>query len=133
MEKNHPESPVPKVADEHLCFYKQIQKKINISEYVSDLKKLTENCQFEGSLNDAWRAAVVCCMQNDAIKKCLFIETAYTLRWSLEIDVLVGAASYSIIKLQQYRTSCSAKEAGVRPKALSGTIGYVLYTGGAEI
>lgn len=59
---------------------------MNISEYVAELGKLTEHRLFGRSLNDTQRAPIACSIQNELMQNCLFTETVYTLKRSLEID-----------------------------------------------
>lgn len=69
-------SPEPLVIAERFRFHKRDQwKDENINTYISEIKTLSEQCEFGTTLNDSLRDRFVCGLYNEAIQKRLLVET----------------------------------------------------------
>ena len=56
-----------------------------MSEYVAELRKLSEHCKFEAFLDDALRDRFVCGLRSEAAQKKLLFETDLTFAKAIEI------------------------------------------------
>uniref|UniRef100_A0AAV2JE52 Gag protein n=1 Tax=Knipowitschia caucasica TaxID=637954 RepID=A0AAV2JE52_KNICA len=96
--KNHL-NPAPLVIAERFRFYKRNQAKTE-SEYIADLRRLAEHCQFGEGLSDALRDRFVCGLHNESTQKRLLTEERLTLRRAVDIAVSVETAARDATELQ---------------------------------
>ncbi|KAI7813566.1 hypothetical protein IRJ41_020631 [Triplophysa rosa] len=81
-------NPKPLVIAERSRFHKRNQAKVeSISEYMAELRRLSEHCQFGAGLTDALRDRLVCGMHNESTQKRLLTEKDLTLERALNIAV----------------------------------------------
>ncbi len=81
-------SPKPTVITERHHFHKRQQaERETIAQYVTELKKLSEHCQFGGHLQDALRDRFICGLNSESIQKRLLPETDLTYQKAAEIAV----------------------------------------------
>ncbi|KAM7284440.1 uncharacterized protein ISCGN_001534, partial [Ixodes scapularis] len=86
-------SPKPLVIAERFRFHKRNQNENeSILEFVAELKKLAQTCEFGGTLNEALRDRMVCGIISDSIQKRLLSEAGLTFKKALEIAVAMEAA-----------------------------------------
>ena len=76
--KNHYQ-PTPSITVQRYKFHTRArQMNETVPEYVSELKKLAEKCDFKDSLNDMLKDRLVCGINDEKIQKRLLIETDLT-------------------------------------------------------
>uniref|UniRef100_A0AAV2KCP2 Retrotransposon gag domain-containing protein n=1 Tax=Knipowitschia caucasica TaxID=637954 RepID=A0AAV2KCP2_KNICA len=99
--KNHL-NPAPLVIAERFRFHKRNQAKTEtVSEYIADLRRLAEHCQFGEGLSDALRDRFVCGLHNESTQKRLLTEERLTLRRAVDIAVSVETAARDATELQE--------------------------------
>ena len=87
MEKHF--EPKPLVISERFKFNKRMQlPSETVSEYVAELRKLSEHCKFEAFLDDALRDRFVCGLRSEATQKKLLLEAE--LNFAKAIDIAQG-------------------------------------------
>ncbi|XP_061878364.1 uncharacterized protein K02A2.6-like [Entelurus aequoreus] len=83
-------SPKPIVIAERYRFHKRDQGEgETITQYVTDLKKLSEHCEFGAYLQDALRDRLVCGLNSESIKKRLLTEKDLTYQRAVELAVSI--------------------------------------------
>ena len=88
-------SPKPLVIAERFRFYKRNQQETeSIATYVSELKKLSANCEFDATLNDYLRDRLVCGMLSVPTQKKLLTEKDLTYQRAVEISVSMETATH---------------------------------------
>ncbi|XP_030586939.1 uncharacterized protein K02A2.6-like [Archocentrus centrarchus] len=93
--------PKPLVIAERFRFHKRHQLKTeSTSEYIADLRRLSEHCQFGEGLSDALRDRFVCGLHNESIQKRLLTEDNLTLNRALEIAISMETAAKDAGELQ---------------------------------
>uniref|UniRef100_A0AAV2KEZ7 Gag protein n=1 Tax=Knipowitschia caucasica TaxID=637954 RepID=A0AAV2KEZ7_KNICA len=103
--KNHL-NPAPLVIAERFRFHKRNQAKTEtVSEYIADLRRLAEHCQFGEGLSDALRDRFVCGLHNESTQKRLLTEERLTLRRAVDIAVSVETAARDATELQVAKKS----------------------------
>jgi len=94
-------APKPLVIAERFRFHKRDQKRgESISEYVAELKRLSQNCSFENALNDSIRDRLVCGLTSESIQRKLLSEANLTLQKATEIATAMEAAAKDATELQ---------------------------------
>ncbi|KAL4009353.1 hypothetical protein ACER0C_003205 [Sarotherodon galilaeus] len=104
--------PKPLVIAERFRFHKRNQlKNESTSEYIAELRRLSEHCQFGEGLSDALRDRFVCCMNNESTQKRLLTEDNLTLHRALEIAISMETAAKDAGELQgKYTEPCSVNK-----------------------
>ena len=78
-------SPKPLIIAERFRFHKRNQREgETVTQYIAELRKLAEFCEFGTNLNDSLRDRFVCGIRAENIQKCLLSEAALTLEKALE-------------------------------------------------
>lgn len=99
--KNHL-SPKPLVIAERFHFHNRNQsKEESISEYVAELRRLTQFCEFGAGLSDALRDRLVCGMHCQSTQKRLLSEKDLTLDKALTLAVSMETADKDALELQK--------------------------------
>ena len=81
-------NPKPLVIAERYRFHKRDQQKNeSIAEYIAELRRLAEHCEFGAGLLDALRDRLICGLHNDNIQKRLLTKKDLTLDVACEIAV----------------------------------------------
>ncbi|XP_061128573.1 uncharacterized protein LOC133150206 [Syngnathus typhle] len=94
-------NPAPLVIAERFRFHKRNQSRtVTVSEYIAELRKLAEHCQFRDGLSDALRDRFVCGLHNESIQKRLLTEDKLTLQRAVEIAVSAETAARDATELQ---------------------------------
>ena len=79
-------SPTPITIAERYKFYERRQREgEKLSDYIAELRKLTEHCDFGDFLSDALREKFVCGLHRQSIRKRLLAERKLTLQGAIEI------------------------------------------------
>ncbi|XP_075534895.1 uncharacterized protein LOC142586139 [Dermacentor variabilis] len=79
-------APVPSVIGERAKFYRRAQHEGEpLPEYVAELRKLSQTCQFGASLDEALRDRFVCGLLREDVQRVLFTE-GDTLTFSRAVD-----------------------------------------------
>ncbi|XP_075539112.1 uncharacterized protein LOC142573340 [Dermacentor variabilis] len=79
-------APVPSVIGERAKFYRRAQHEGEpLPEYVAELRKLSQTCQFGASLDEARRDRIVCGLLREDVQRVLFTE-GDTLTFSRAVD-----------------------------------------------
>ncbi|XP_075534932.1 uncharacterized protein LOC142570433 [Dermacentor variabilis] len=79
-------APVPSVIGERAKFYRRAQHEGEpLPEYVAELRKLSQTCQFVASLDEALRDRFVCGLLREDVQRVLFTE-GDTLTFSRAVD-----------------------------------------------
>jgi transposase InsO family protein len=98
--KNH-YAPTPSVSVQRYKFYSRNKRKDeSVAEFVSELRKLAENCQFGETLEDMLRDRLVCGINDDSVQRRLFIEKDLNFAKALSIAQSQEAAIRNISTLQ---------------------------------
>ncbi|KAL3975969.1 inner nuclear membrane protein Man1 [Sarotherodon galilaeus] len=93
--------PKPLVIAERFRFHKRNQLKNEAtSEYIAELRRLSEHCQFGEGLSDVPRDRFVCGMNNESTQKRLLTEDNLTLHRALEIAISMETAAKDAGELQ---------------------------------
>lgn len=94
-------SPTPSVIAERFRFYKRDQKEgESISEYIAQLRKLSEHCDFGRALMDSLRDRLVCGLRSAAIQKRLLSERKLDFDQARQISIAMETASRDAVELQ---------------------------------
>lgn len=94
-------TPKPIVIAERFRFHKRNQKDgESINDYMAELRKLTEYCDFGLVLNDTLRDRLVCGLLNEQIQKKLLTVADLNLTKAIEIAVAMETASKDAIELR---------------------------------
>ncbi|KAJ8419115.1 hypothetical protein AAFF_G00006140 [Aldrovandia affinis] len=73
-------NPTPLVIAERFRFHKRNKSRAeSVSEYMAELRRLAEHCQFGQGLSDALRDRLVCGLHNEGVQKRLLTEDNLTL------------------------------------------------------
>lgn len=87
-------SPKPLIIAERFRFHKRNQEDgKSVAQFVADLKRLSEHCEFGMVLNDTIRDRLVCGLSNESIQKRLLSEANLTLKKAIEISTSMEMAS----------------------------------------
>ncbi|XP_028329886.1 uncharacterized protein LOC114480190 [Gouania willdenowi] len=101
--KNHL-NPAPLVIAERFRFHRRNQAKTEtVSEYIAELRRLAEHCQFGVGLSDALRDRFVCGLHNESTQKRLLTEDRLTLQRAVDVAVSVETAARDATELQVHR------------------------------
>ena len=101
-------SPKPLVIAERFRFHRRDQLSgESISNYVAELKKLSEHCAFGDSLKDSLRDRLVCGMRNENIQKKLLSVAELTFDRAFEIAIAMETAARDAIELQNKPVNAS--------------------------
>lgn len=95
-------NPKPLTIAERFRFHKRNQHKTeSVSEYMAELRRLAEHCQFGDGLSDALRDRLVCGIHSESTQKRLLTERELTLARALEIAVSMETAAKDALELQR--------------------------------
>lgn len=95
-------NPKALIIVDHFRFHKRNQQKTeSVSEYMAELQKLAEHCQFGEALSDALRDRLVCGLHSESTQKRLLTERELTLMRALEIAVSMETATKDVLELQR--------------------------------
>lgn len=95
-------NPTPLVIAERFRFHNRNQQRSeSIANYIAELRKLAERCQFGTGLNDALRDRLVCGMHNESVQRRLLTEKDLTLQKALELAIAMETASKDAMQLQK--------------------------------
>ena len=98
----HHLNPKPIVIAERDKFYERKQHgDEKLSDYIAQLRKLTEHCEFDNFLEQALRDKFVCGLYNTNLRKRLIAERNLTLQKALEISISLEEAEKESEKMQQ--------------------------------
>ena len=90
QEHHHPK---PSAIVQRYHFHSRFrQEGESISTYVSELKKLSEHCNFQDSLNDMLRDRLVCGVNNARLQRRLLAEPDLTFGKAMELALALEAA-----------------------------------------
>ena len=94
-------NPKPSVIVKRFKFYKRDQLATEtLSEYLAQLRSMSEFCEFNDSLNDMIRDRFVCGISDSAIQKRLLAETNLTLENAISIALASESATRNVVDLQ---------------------------------
>ncbi|XP_014834021.1 PREDICTED: uncharacterized protein K02A2.6-like [Poecilia mexicana] len=95
-------NPAPLVIAERFRFHKRNQTKDeSISEYMAELRKLSQHCDFKTGLDDALRDRLVCGMHCTSTQKRLLSEKELDLKKALELAISMETAAKGASELQK--------------------------------
>ncbi|MCG8032935.1 MAG: DDE-type integrase/transposase/recombinase [Candidatus Thiodiazotropha taylori] len=98
--KNHL-SPKPLIIAERFRFHKRNQHDgETVTQYLAELRKLAEYCNFGTNLNDSLRDRFVCGLRAENIQKRLLSEADLTLKKALDMGVAMETAAKDATELQ---------------------------------
>ncbi len=108
-------NPKPLVIAERFRFHKRNQAKgESVSEYIAELRRLSEHCQFGAGLADALRDRLVCGMHNESTQKRLLTEKDLTLDRALNIAISMETAAKDALELQQKSVECATNKLSLK-------------------
>ena len=109
-------NPKPVVISERFRFYKRDQREgESIREYIAELRKLSEHCDFKANLNEALRDRLVCGLRSEAIHNKLLAEKELTLESAIQTSQAMETASRDATELQSKHVGLVNK-IGIKPK-----------------
>ena len=117
-------SPKPLVIAERFRFHKRNQREgESIKQYVAELKKLSQFCEFGNNLNESLRDRLVCGIVSVPIQKKLLSEANLTLAKAVDISTAMEMASRDVMELHGKQTTTSdinkvTKEGGQARKSV---------------
>ena len=103
----HP-SPNP-IAERFRFNTRDRQPSETISEYMAVLRKLSEHCEYNKTLEDMLRDRLVCGVKNEKIQHRLLSEDKLTLKTALTIAQSMESATKYALNIQQHQASVSVK------------------------
>ena len=107
--------PKPLLIAERFHFHRRDQAADeSIAEYVAELRRLSTNCEFGATLNDALRDRLVCGMRNTSAQKRLLAEADLTFKKALELSQGMEAAEKNSKALKG--TEATVKKLSIPPK-----------------
>ena len=118
-------NPKPVVIAERFHFHRRVQSaEESLTEYVAELKKLAQSCNFGGHLDEALRDRLVCGMRSQGAQRRLLAEPDLTLDKALEIALAMEAAEKNIQQLNS--TELSVQRVST-PKPHKGGSGHIAW------
>ena len=109
-------SPKPLVIAERFHFQKRDQKDGKlIPEYVVELRKLWEHCDFKANLYNALQDRLVCRIKHGNIHKKLLSESDLTLQKGIDIATAMETGAMDAVELQQHYRSDSVHQLSKKP------------------
>lgn len=94
-------TPKPLIIAERFRFHKRSQHDgETVTQYLAELRKLAEYCDFGANLNDSLRDRFVCGLKAENIQKRLLSEAQLTLTKALEMAVAMETAAKDAAELQ---------------------------------
>lgn len=111
-------NPKPLVIAERFRFHKRDQHKTeSIAEYMAELRRLAEHCEFGAGLLDALRDRLVCGLDNESTQKRLLTKRDLTLDMAYDIAVSMETVAKDAIQLQTKNMGeCSVNKFHTKPK-----------------
>ena len=115
-------NPKPVVIAERFHFHRRVQSaEESLTEYVAELKKLAQSCNFGGHLDEVLRDRLVCGIRSQGAQRRLLAEPDLTLDKALEIALAMEAAEKNIQQLNS--TELSVQQVST-PKPHKGGSGH---------
>ena len=112
--KNHL-SPKPIVIAERFRFHNRNQPKDeSIADYIAELRRLTQLCEFGSGLSDALRDRLVCGMHCQSTQKRLLSEKDLTLERAVAIAVSMETATKDALELQRKAVDSDIHKMSIR-------------------
>ena len=99
---------------ERFRFHKRDQKGETVAQYVAQIRKLSEYCEFGDNLGDSLRDKLVCGLRNEQTQKLLLSKRNLTFDCAVDISVAVETATNDAAELGQYRDAAAIHK--VQPK-----------------
>lgn len=104
--------PKPLVISERFNFNRRQQEpNESVADYVAELRRLTEHCEFGNFLDDALRDKFVCGLRSEATQKKLLVETRLTFARAVEIAQSMESAASKTKQLQSHSSGGAANQA----------------------
>lgn len=98
-------TPPPSVTVQRFKFHSRSQKEgESIAEFVAELRRLSEHCQFEATLDDMLRDRLVCGVRDVRIQRRLLAEADLSFKKSFELSQAAEVAEQSAKDLQKPQT-----------------------------
>ena len=95
-------SPKPSEIVERYKFHSRSRKpEESVSEYIAELRRLSEHCNFGNNLDSSLRDRIVCGINDPAIQKKLLSETNLDLKKTITVAVALEAATRDLGDLQR--------------------------------
>ena len=95
-------SPKPVVISERFRFFKRDQRETeSIREYIAEIRRLSEHCEFKDTLSEALRDKFVCGLRSENIQKRLLSEQNLSFERAVEISQAMETASRDASELQE--------------------------------
>ena len=88
----------------------------SVAQYVAQIRKLSENCEFGANLEDSLRDRVVCGLLNEHTQKRLLSEATLTFDRGVEISVAMETATKEAAEPWQVRNCAAMHKVQVKPK-----------------
>lgn len=104
--RDHYEPPPPVMQQRFSFHSRSRQPGESIMEFVTDLKKLSEHCEFGDSLNDMLRDRLMCGVNNDRVQRSLLNESSMlTFEKAFNIAQALEASDHDVKELQTSSTA----------------------------
>ena len=94
-------TPRPAVSVQRFKFYKREKRSDEtVSQYISELRKIAENCEFGTTLEDMLRDKLVCGVHDERVQRRLFVVEKLTFKAAYDIVLAQEQAGKSLQMLQ---------------------------------
>ena len=94
--------PPPSVIVEQFNFNSRTQKEgESVADFVAQLRKLSEHCQYEATLDDMLHDRLVCGLHDVKLQRRLLAEPKLTFRKEFELTLAAEVAERSAKELQE--------------------------------
>lgn len=114
-------NPKPVVISERFRFYKRDQREgESIRDYLAQLRKLSEHCDFKQNLSESIRDRLVCGLRSEAIQNKLLAEKDLTLEIAVQISQAMETASRDATELQAKHVGLGVNKINVKRKGSGG-------------
>ena len=87
---------------QRFCFHSRTQKGENVTEFIADLRKLSEHCKFANTFDDMLRDRLVCGIRDARIQRRLLAEPDLTLKKAFDLAQASETAD------KNFRNSCTS-------------------------
>ena len=117
--------PKPLVIAEHFKFHHRNQRDgENVAQYMAELRRLSEHCDFKEYLSEALRDRLVCGLMSEAIQRRLLSQKHLTLETAYDIALSEETASRRASELQASVKKTAASPDGAVQKVAPGKPQY---------
>ena len=94
--------PLPSVTAQRYNFNSRTQKEgETVSQFVAELRRLSEHCDFKATLDDMLRDRIVCGVRNSSVQRRLLAESGLTFKKAFELVQSAESAEKNVTEIQR--------------------------------